>query len=71
MGVSSCPGRFIRKFSVLHSSLCRSLLLLRLYRFAALLYTPEGKVVIERVWEETLAELEFAGVRPILESMRA
>jgi hypothetical protein len=56
-------------FSIL--PLVESLLLLRLGRFAAFLYTPEGKVVIERVWEETLAELEFAGVRPILESMRA
>jgi hypothetical protein len=35
------------------------------------LYTLEGKVVIERVWEETLTELNFAGVRAILESMRA
>jgi hypothetical protein len=35
------------------------------------LYTLEGKVVTERVWEETLAELDFAGVRTILESMRA
>jgi hypothetical protein len=35
------------------------------------LYTPEGHVVRERVWEETLAELDFAGVRPILESLKA
>ena len=70
-GVSSCPGKSIRKFSVLHSSLVESILLLRYCRFAAFLYTPEGKVVTERVWEETLAELEFAGVRPILESMKA
>jgi hypothetical protein len=39
--------------------------------FASFLYTAEGKVVTKRVWEETLAELEFAGVRGILESMRA
>ncbi|KAH7397774.1 hypothetical protein BKA64DRAFT_753442 [Cadophora sp. MPI-SDFR-AT-0126] len=38
--------------------------------FPALLYTPEGKVLIERVWEETLNELDFAGVRHILESMK-
>jgi hypothetical protein len=39
--------------------------------FAAFLYTPEGKAVIQRVWNETLAELDFAGVRLILESMRS
>ena len=44
--------------------------LMNVYRFAAYLYTPEGKVVRERCWEETLAELEFAGVKSILESMR-
>jgi len=27
--------------------------------------------VTERVWEETLAELDFAGIRTIPESMRA
>ena len=40
-------------------------------RFAAFLYTLEGKVVIERAWEETLAELNFAGVRKILDDMKA
>lgn len=40
-------------------------------RFASLLYTPEGKVITQRVWDETLAELDFAGVRDILDSMRA
>jgi len=35
------------------------------------LYTPEGKVVIQRVWDETLAEFDFAGVRSIIESMKA
>lgn len=33
------------------------------------MYTPEGKMVTERLWEETLKELGFAGVRGILESM--
>ena len=41
------------------------------YRFAAFLYTPEGKVVTQRVWDETLAELDFAHVRHALDSMRA
>ncbi|KAF2812775.1 NAD(P)-binding protein [Mytilinidion resinicola] len=43
----------------------------QIHPFAAFLYTPEGKVVRQRVWEETMAELHFAGVRGILESIRA
>ncbi|TGO18904.1 hypothetical protein BTUL_0007g01230 [Botrytis tulipae] len=35
-----------------------------------LLYTPEGKELTQCVWEETLAELQFAGVRDIFESMK-
>ncbi|KAL9598457.1 MAG: hypothetical protein Q9219_004493 [cf. Caloplaca sp. 3 TL-2023] len=34
--------------------------------FAPMLYTVEGKRSIDRLWEETLDELEFAGVRGIL-----
>lgn len=30
-----------------------------------------GRVLIERVWEETLDELDFAGVRQILESIKS
>jgi hypothetical protein len=36
-----------------------------------MLYTPEGQNLIERVWKETMAELSFAGVEGILESMKA
>jgi hypothetical protein len=36
-----------------------------------MLYTIEGKDVTERVWNETLAELDFAGVRTKLKSMKA
>ncbi|KAK4044305.1 hypothetical protein C8A01DRAFT_42971 [Parachaetomium inaequale] len=43
----------------------------KIHPFAAYLYTPEGQVVTQRVWDETLAELDFAGVRPILESFNA
>ncbi|KAF2095837.1 NAD(P)-binding protein [Rhizodiscina lignyota] len=38
--------------------------------FAALLYTPEGKVATQRLWDETMAELDFAGVRSILDSIK-
>jgi hypothetical protein len=37
-------------------------------RFASLLYTPEGEVAMQRLWDETMAELDFAGVRTILDS---
>ncbi len=49
---------------------CYCISLLTSRRFAALLYTPEGEVLIQRVWDETMAELDFAGVRAILESMK-
>jgi hypothetical protein len=39
-------------------------------RFAAMLYSPDGHKLIDRVWGETMAELHFAGVRDILERMR-
>ena len=38
--------------------------------FAAMLYTPEGQALIVKVWAETMAELDFAGPKAILESMR-
>ncbi|KAI2604102.1 uncharacterized protein GGS25DRAFT_506903 [Hypoxylon fragiforme] len=39
-----------------------------LFPLYSFFYTDEGKVVMERLWEETLTELEFAGVRGILAS---
>ncbi|KAI0401043.1 hypothetical protein F4802DRAFT_446243 [Xylaria palmicola] len=41
-----------------------------IHPFPSLLYTTEGKAVIRRVWEETLAEFEFAGAREKIESMK-
>ncbi|KAI1125893.1 hypothetical protein F5Y10DRAFT_294274 [Nemania abortiva] len=43
----------------------------KIHPFPALLYSPEGKVVTQRVWDETLAEFEFAGARHIIEGMKA
>lgn len=40
------------------------------FRFPPLLYEEEGKWAAERLWNETMAELEFFGVRGILDSMR-
>ena len=34
-----------------------------------MIYTAEGKAATERLWRETLEELEFAGVKDILRSM--
>jgi hypothetical protein len=34
------------------------------------MYTPEGKAATERLWDETLVELNFAGVKDILNSMQ-
>lgn len=39
-------------------------------RFNACLYTPEENVSIDKVWEETLTELEFANAQGIWDSMR-
>jgi hypothetical protein len=36
-----------------------------------MLYTSEGKELTEKVWRETMAELSFAGVEGILQSMKA
>ena len=38
-------------------------------RFAAIMYTEEGKKVAEQIWKETLEELEFAGVKQILDQI--
>ncbi|KAJ5018511.1 Short-chain dehydrogenase/reductase tropG [Colletotrichum sp. SAR 10_99] len=39
--------------------------------FASMLYEQKGKAATERLWEGTMEELEFAGVRSILRSMQA
>jgi len=44
--------------------------LLILLRFATLLYTPEGKTITDRLWEETMEELKFADVQGRLEAMK-
>ncbi|KAK1622691.1 hypothetical protein BDP81DRAFT_507303 [Colletotrichum phormii] len=48
----------------------------KIHPFAAFLYTPEGSAVIpstldgiDRLWEETLEELDFAGIRSMLKSL--
>lgn len=38
-------------------------------RLAAILYTPEGKEIIDQLWEETLAEFSFAHIPELLRSL--
>jgi hypothetical protein len=38
-------------------------------RFHYLVYEPEGPAVMDAVFEETMAELEFAGVREVLQRL--
>jgi len=35
-----------------------------------MLYTPEGKEIIDQLWKETIAELAFADVQGILDSLK-
>ncbi|KAB5542962.1 hypothetical protein GE09DRAFT_1134084 [Coniochaeta sp. 2T2.1] len=42
----------------------------RVHPFARFVYQPEAKDVMDALWEETLAEFEFAGVREILEASK-
>ncbi|KAH7000600.1 hypothetical protein EDB80DRAFT_649763 [Ilyonectria destructans] len=38
--------------------------------FARFVYTPDGESIRENLWKETIAELEFAGVRGILDGLK-
>ncbi|KAI1452421.1 NAD(P)-binding protein [Annulohypoxylon moriforme] len=42
----------------------------QIHPYPTLLYTSEGQQITERLWDETLAEFEFANVRGIIESMK-
>jgi len=34
------------------------------------MYTTDGKKIMEQLWDETLEELDFAGVRDILGAVK-
>jgi hypothetical protein len=34
------------------------------------MYTTNGKATIEKLWQETLDEFDFADIRGVLESMK-
>lgn len=38
-------------------------------RFAKMVYDKESKVIIKRLWDETMMEFEFAHALQILESL--
>ncbi|KPM41159.1 hypothetical protein AK830_g5429 [Neonectria ditissima] len=41
-----------------------------LYPYHSMMYTEEGKGTTQRLWEETIEELSFAGVKSILQSLK-
>ncbi|OQE36093.1 hypothetical protein PENCOP_c012G06882 [Penicillium coprophilum] len=41
-----------------------------IHPFHPMMYEPNGKQVMERLWEETMEELEFSNARGIIDSMR-
>jgi len=40
------------------------------FRFPKIMHDDEGMRARERLWNETMAELEFASVKEILDSMK-
>lgn len=40
------------------------------FRFVPIMYTIEGKKIVEKLWEETMQELSFANVQGILNDMK-
>lgn len=77
MDASSWTTRFDRKLVVQGYSTwytCKMAMgnqQLIISRYPGLLYTDEGKKTMERLWEETLEELQFAGVGHIVTSMKS
>ncbi|KAF6233983.1 hypothetical protein HO173_007813 [Letharia columbiana] len=66
-GASTYLDALVNKGSESHGCFIMSW---QIHPFAGFLYTPEGKEITERLWEETLSEFDFAGVRGILDSMK-
>jgi flavorubredoxin len=70
MGPSAWTGTFIRKFT---ATLKKQVILViydLFYRFTNIVYLAEGQPIIETLWEETMAEFDFAGAREILETFK-
>jgi hypothetical protein len=39
-------------------------------RMAPMVYTPEGEEIAARLWQETMDEFSFAGLKEILDTVR-
>ncbi|KAI1461933.1 NAD(P)-binding protein [Annulohypoxylon moriforme] len=50
-----------------HGSFCMSW---KISPYNSFLYTPEGREAVEKLWQETMDELEFVGASGIIESMK-
>lgn len=71
MEVLSWTGLLSREFMTpLGNNLPNRQLTSGLSRYVNMIYEPGSQPVIDRLWDETMAEFEFAGARGILESMR-
>jgi hypothetical protein len=49
--------------SLYFRSVVQGLVVLTCRRWAKMMYTPEGKKQIDKLWQETLDEPHFAGLR--------
>lgn len=65
---TSWTGTLNRKFDLKTSQ--ETKLIGMFSRFAKLCYAPDGKQVMEQLWQETMQELAFANAKEILMSMR-
>lgn len=70
MDASAWTGIFIRKFTAALTKQVILLIYYLSYRFTNLVYLPEGKSIIDTLWEETMTEFDFAGAREILETFK-
>ena len=41
------------------------------YKFNSILYTPDGKELMEKVWQDTIDGLAFADVRGMVNTIKA
>jgi hypothetical protein len=67
MAAFSQTGRLNRKFQQRSRSI--NGLILTSYRFAKMVYDKDLKPVIQRLWDETMMEFEFANASQILASL--
>ena len=69
MAVWCLTGKFSRESSHLRSE-AFGLLLIHCERYPPMVYTKDGQEIKERLWEETMEELNFAGASKIVQDMQ-